>query len=437
MQTLADWLQWQQQFHPKTIDLGLKRIVGVARAMDLLKPATSISHPLSGPLNSDATVITVAGTNGKGSCLKTLEQCLMAQQKTVGVYTSPHLHHYCERICINGQPVSEVQVCQAFTAIENARGDISLSYFEFGTLAALWLFVQHQVDFVLLEVGLGGRLDAVNIVDADVMAITAIDIDHQQWLGNDRNSISQEKLGIARPSRPLIIAEKQLTPALEDAPNLYPVKQIDRDFYFDKSNQGNWQYREADWQITLPVPPLSPTSVAAGLAIVSHLKQLPDDDLLFRVIENLTLPGRFQTVTAQGKSVIFDVAHNTAAAQLLAERLLSQTRNSQTFSGVTLAVVAMLDDKQHQQILDALSPCVHAWYLGDLQNTPRALPAEKLAGLLKQEEQTERSSVFQANTIESAFASALSAAGEHDRIIVFGSFFTVAAIQAHLRLIDN
>ncbi|MEO0442952.1 MAG: bifunctional tetrahydrofolate synthase/dihydrofolate synthase [Pseudomonadota bacterium] len=461
-QELSDWLQWQQQLHPKSIDLGLQRVSRVAKNLGLLKPATSISQAFSGPLNADATVITVAGTNGKGSCLKTIEQCLITQQLTVGVYTSPHLHHYCERICINGAPVSEPAACKAFAEIDKARGDISLSYFEFGTLAALWLFVQHRVDFILLEVGLGGRLDAVNIVDADIMAVTSIGIDHQAWLGSDRNLISREKLGIARSSRPLFIAETQLTPALKRASNLYPVKQINRDFYFSKITQDSWQYSEINYKLTLPVPNLPPTSVAAGLAILSHLDLLPEDDTLSAVVSALALPGRFQQVSVEQKTVIFDVAHNVAAAQLLAERLSADGfRSSADVSclsadgsclsadgsflsadgsflsadgsnGVVRAVVAMLDDKEHTKIIDTLSHCIQIWYLGDLSNVPRALPAKQLMEFFYQADLADKPAVYIENTVENAFNAALSESNEHDRIVVFGSFFTVAAIQSHL-----
>ena len=258
---LQDWLSWLEQLHPKAIDLGLQRVYSVASNLNLLKPSTSISHEFSGAFNSDdinacPTVVTIAGTNGKGSCVSVLEQALVNQKSSskacVGSYTSPHLHHFCERIRIDQQPVSEALVCDAFADIDRARGDISLTYFEFGTLAALWIFARKNIPYILLEVGLGGKLDAVNIVDADIAVVTSIDIDHEDWLGSDRNIISQEKLGVARTGRPLIIAEANMTPALKLAAEKAECLLIDRDFSLNavenKPDQWHLKYGEFSLQ---------------------------------------------------------------------------------------------------------------------------------------------------------------------------------------------
>jgi len=214
---LSDWLAWLETLHPQAIDLGLSRIHQVANKLNLLRAPSFISHEHSAALAVEAgRVFTVAGTNGKGSCVATIEQTLIAQHYKVGSYTSPHLHHYCERIRIDGKPADDSLVCDAFAAIDEARGNISLTYFEFGTLAALWIFVQQQIPYVVLEVGLGGRLDAVNIVDADIAIVTSIAVDHEEWLGSDREVIAVEKLGVTRKDRPTVIAEQDLTKSLLD-----------------------------------------------------------------------------------------------------------------------------------------------------------------------------------------------------------------------------
>lgn len=439
--SLVDWLSWQEQLHSKNIDLGLERVFTVATRLGLLNAPTEISHAYSGSLranepSADQTVITIAGTNGKGSCVTTLEKCLGAQGCQVGSYTSPHLHHYCERIRIDGQPVSESIVCDAFSAIDEARGDISLTYFEFGTLAALWIFSQANIPYVLLEVGLGGRLDAVNIVDSDVAVITSIDIDHEDWLGSDRNIISQEKLGVARAFKPLIIAEMDLTPALLTAANDHACLLIGRDYRLELCDEHSWCWilessRSGSYsplsednlekKMDLPLPSLPVNSVAAAICVLECLGRVPQD--IAQIVSSLSLSGRFEQATIGDMPVIFDVAHNPAAARALAQRLdLSKVE------GRTLAVTAMMADKDHQQIIQPLSAMIDYWYLGNLSDNPRALESGALADLLEAQDQT---SIVNP-TIEAAFKSALADANAGDRIVVFGSFFTVAAIQAFI-----
>ncbi len=456
--TLSDWLNWLEQLHPTEIDLGLQRVYSVADKLNLLKSPTSVSHDYSGELNLDpsveekpsqsnpnasnpssadsdnkATVITIAGTNGKGSCISVLEKCLLEQGQHVASYTSPHLHHFCERIRIDGQTVDEDLVCKAFAAIDNARGDTSLTYFEFGTLAALWIFALKQIPYVLLEVGLGGRLDAVNIVDADLAIITSIDIDHQAWLGNDRNIISQEKLGVARLTRPLIIAETNLTPNLQVAGEQYPALVVGRD-YFVSVHSNNVQCDEWEFQwngktVLLPLPKLPLPSVAAAILALNVLDQCPEYQKLKSLMEAMVLPGRFEKVTVDGISVIYDVAHNPAAAIELVKRL---ERDSQKGSdtGKTFAVTAVMSDKDQSAMIGPLSPQIHHWYLGDLPDIPRAASATLLADLLAEQ----HCSFTVKSRIEDAFQAALAAADSHDRIVVFGSFFTVGAIQAAVKM---
>jgi len=461
---LNDWLSWLETLHPKAIDLGLQRVYSVACALDLLGPASQFSHEFSGAFKcqdtkSTPTVITVAGTNGKGSCVSVLEQSLIysstnssntnSTEQTVaanfiGSYTSPHLHHFCERIRINMQPVSDALVCDAFAAIDAARGELSLTYFEFGTLAALWIFAQKNISVIVLEVGLGGRLDAVNIVDADITVVTSIDIDHEEWLGSDRNIISQEKLGVARAGRPLIIAETNLTPALILAANNDDSLLIDRDFFIrlygdietvvteqvgnskepDNSTQANhWQFQYKDLVSVLPLPSLPLPSVAAAFVVLDLLKIMPAQEHLTALMQRLSLKGRFQKAIVANSCVIYDVAHNPAAAIYLARRLLEEPANN---GGKTFAVMAVMSDKDHDAILRPLLDVIDHWYIGDLTNLPRAARAQDLSVLLRRYQCSYDIEV----SIENAFHKASSVAGEHDRIVVFGSFYTVAAIQS-------
>jgi dihydrofolate synthase/folylpolyglutamate synthase len=416
---LSDWLSWQEQVHPKEIDLGLERIYQVALDLDIISPASDISHQYSGSLKGEHTVITVAGTNGKGSCIATLEKCLLAQNKQVGCYTSPHLHHYCERIRINGKPVSEEMVCDAFSAIDSARGSISLTYFEFGTLAALWIFIQEKVPYVLLEVGLGGRLDAVNIIDTNIAVVTSIDLDHQDWLGDSRELISQEKLGIARNSRPLIIAEANLTPSLELAAKNYPASLIERDYSLKELDSHSWQLTLEGKSINLPLPSLSLPSVAAALVALNHLGIFPEN--LDRVMADISLPGRYQKTLINGITVVFDVAHNPAAANLLAEKL-----KIDPVEGKTVALLSIMADKDLEGVVFPLTSQVSHWYLGTLNENNRAVDKEALALILEKQ----GLSYTCEDSVESSFQAALADSEQHDRIVVFGSFFTVAAIQS-------
>jgi dihydrofolate synthase/folylpolyglutamate synthase len=466
--TLNEWLSWLEKLHPKAIDLGLQRVYTVATKLDLLNPPSRISHEFSGAFNSkdnstNSTVITVAGTNGKGSCVSVIEQAIAKDltqkavdrnvvNNVVGSYTSPHLHHFCERIRIDNQCVNEALVCDAFAAIDKARRDISLTYFEFGTLAALWVFAQKNIPIIVLEVGLGGRLDAVNIVDADIAVVTSIDVDHEEWLGSDRNIISQEKLGVARAGRPLIIAETNLTPALKLAAKDANSLLIERDFFINQrsvnvkveklnaqnseeknvdhnlkdsaSTQVNqWQFKYRELVKNLPLPSLPLPSVAAALVVLDLLKIMPVKENLIALMKNIGLPGRFQKTIVDNKCVIYDVAHNPAAATQLARRLAQEFTDS---NGKTLAVMAVMSDKDHKAMLEPLYSVIDHWYLGDLSHIPRAARARDLASLFNRNQ----CSYDIESTIENAFHKASSVACEHDRIVVFGSFYTVAAIQS-------
>ena len=418
--SLNDWLGWLETCHPQEIDLGLERIRVVAQRLQLLNPS--------------ARVVTVGGTNGKGSCVAATAALLRAAGKKVGVYTSPHLLHYCERICIDGVNATEAEVCDAFEKIYLACNAVSLTYFEFGTLAALEIFRCHQVDVIVLEVGLGGRLDAVNIIDADVAVITSIDLDHQDWLGNDRESIGQEKAGIMRPHRPVVCADP-VPPktVLDTAQHVSAVWHgVGESFAFTQGHMrwDWWGFDPADQRVVMeqmPLPVLPLPSLAAALQVVNLLGiDLSKIDCA-SVLENLQLPGRFQQLRHLNQHFILDVAHNPAATQYLARRL-----QAQDFSGRIIGIVAMMADKDRSNSLGNLTHLINAWYLADLSWLPRAATPDQLA----QDLQQLTVPVVGRGTVAECIAQALTVAQAEDRIVVFGSFYTVAAALAVLQPLE-
>lgn len=414
--TLEAWLTWLETCHPQEIELGLERTRKVAQRLDLLRP--------------DATVITVAGTNGKGSCVATLEAVLNARGCAVGAYSSPHLLRYNERIRIGGTMAADADICDAFVAIDNARGAISLTYFEFGTLAALWLFKRQKLDYWLLEVGLGGRLDATNILDADVAAITPIDIDHQQWLGRDRETIGREKAGIFRAGKPVVCADPQVPQSvISHAQQLQcPLALIDRDFSWQLTDDRQWRLALSCGtnrrNLLLPVPELPLPSVAAALQILALLDQLPPKAKLAEVMGKLSLPGRFQQLQCAGKRLYLDVAHNPSAADYLAAQLRSHLVDK---VGVVVAIMA---DKDIEACLRPLLPFAEHWWLATLPDIPRAAAPLQLRQILeglgvKEDQITIGHSV--SDTVSQLFAGGKAADKERDSLLITGSFYTVAA----------
>lgn len=415
--SLDDWLGWLEQSHPKEIDLGLDRIRQVAERLDLLRPR--------------AKVITVAGTNGKGSCVTATAGLLQTAGFSVGVYTSPHLLHYAERIQINGKPVADQLICAAFDIISTAAAEISLTYFEYGTLAALVIFKQQDVDYIVLEVGLGGRLDAVNIIDADVAVITSIAIDHQDWLGDNREDIGREKAGILREQQHFVCADPNPPKTI-----LALAKQlntsahfIERDFSFAVQGQSwLWHGKTATGEdVHLPsmrVPHLPLPSMAAALQAVLVLNIELTTEQIEQCLLNLVLAGRFQKLVFQEREFILDVAHNPAATEYFAERLRADLP-----AGKTFAIVAMMSDKDRSASLANLVGLVDEWYLLDLAYVPRAATpialAENLAVFNVQVNAT--------GNIQNLMREILTHAQPQDRILVFGSFFTVAAVLAYMQ----
>lgn len=410
-ESLADWLSWLEQSHPREIDLGLGRITQVASRLDLLSP--------------QALIITVAGTNGKGSCVATSAEILRAAGYSVGVYTSPHLLHYNERIRINNRLATDEEICEAFAAIHQAceQESVSLTYFEYGTLAAFYLFKQHQVTAMVLEVGLGGRLDAVNILDTDIAIITSIDLDHQDWLGDTREKIGFEKAGIMRANRPMICADTNPPESLINHAKSLNTESyfVDADFFYEtESNQWRWwnhSQTENTWQV-LPQLPLP--SVAAALQMASVLKLDFAQLDLFNSVAALRVPGRFQEFVEHGQYWVMDVAHNPAATAFLAKRLLNW--QSENTSAKMHAIVAMMSDKDREASLANLTSVIEDWYLADLSFLPRA------ASIMQMTENLSSlgvSPVFTGN-MALCMQQVLANSQAQDLIVVFGSFYTVA-----------
>jgi dihydrofolate synthase/folylpolyglutamate synthase len=405
---LATWLYYLENLHSQAIELGLDRVKAVATKLDLLTPAPR--------------VFTVAGTNGKGTTCVTLEAILMAAGYRVGVYSSPHLVRYTERVRIQGAELPESAHCASFALLEAGRGDISLTYFEYGTLSALQLFKQAKLDIVILEVGLGGRLDATNIVDADVSVVTSIALDHTDWLGSDRESIGREKAGIFRSGKPAVVGEPDMPLSIANV-----AKEKHADLYRRgeswnfAANAGNWRWAalQDGEEVTildgLPLPNVPLPNAATALAALHYSTLDIPEEALRSGLQRAALPGRFQTVS-ESPRLILDVAHNPHAAAYLAGRLAEQPRHG----GKVRAVVGMLKDKDIAGTLACLSPQVDEWYCAPLEG-PRGASVEELASHLNQARRFD--------DVESAWRQAMQEAAPQDIVIVCGSFHTVAHVM--------
>jgi len=411
---LADWLHWQEQLHPEEIELGLERVSQVFKQLHSENPAFQ--------------VITVAGTNGKGSSVAMLEAILLAAGYRVGAYTSPHLLQYNERIRLNGELVNDSLLCESFNRIDQGRKDTSLTYFEYGTLAALDIFFRQPLDVVLLEVGLGGRLDAVNIIDANIALITAIDIDHEKWLGSDRETIGFEKAGIMRSGCPVITSDPDVPQSvIKQAKNIgAKLYCLGTDFY-TRNEMNGWVYQDATGvtRNALPLPALRGEHQLNNAAGVLKVLQCLKDSLPVTVQDirdgllSVALPGRFQVMAGE-VTTILDVAHNPQSTCILAQLL-----KEQQCTGKTLAVVGMLEDKSIHNALKPLIHCVDAWFMGSLMKIPRGAEAEKLRAAMSDIE----IDVGTYADVTQAYHAAQQQAIPGDRIVVFGSFYTVAEVM--------
>lgn len=411
--SLDDWLVRIGRLHPRPIELGLDRVGAVWRRMGLTLPAA---------------VITVGGTNGKGSCVAMLEAMLRAGGYRVGTYTSPHLLRFNERVRVDGVEADDRTLCRALEAVESARGEISLTYFEHVTLAALRVFAQTAPEVIVLEVGLGGRLDAVNILDADVAIVSTVDLDHQEWLGPDRDSIGREKAGIFRSGRAAVFGG--------DDPPAGLVKHADRlgarlllagrDFKARVREDG-WDWEGLGRQRPgLPLPALRGSfqvrNAAAAIAALEAVSdRLPLSTVALREgLLDVRLPGRFDVFPGP-ITLIFDVAHNPEAARALAENLARHAADG----GRTFAVFSMLRDKDIAGVARILAPQVAAWFYAPL-DAARAATAEELAEGLGA---AGVGAIAHGHSdLLAALAAAGSAARQGDRILVFGSFYTVSLL---------
>lgn len=408
--TLADWLTYLESLHPKTIALGLERVAQVKQRLHL---------------NLDFPVIIVGGTNGKGSVCAMLESILHAAGYRVGCYTSPHLLVYNERVRIAKQQASDAELCASFEAIEQARGEIALTYFEFGTLAAMQCFMAHKVDVAILEVGLGGRLDAVNVFDADCAVVTSIDIDHTDYLGDTREQIAFEKAGIFRAGKVAVFGDSDVPQAIRTQAAKVGAELwcIGSEFGFS-THQGQWDYRgKKAARSALPFPALRGAyqlnNASAVLAALDALKaKLPVSmEAVRRGLVEVTLAARFQTIPGR-PSLILDVAHNPHAARSLAKNLAAFP------PAKTYAVIAMLKDKDMAGVIAALKPQVDVWLVAGI-DAPRGATAEEL-GRVVQDAQAGELLCFA--TATEALHHACNQAGENDRILALGSFYTVAEV---------
>ena len=410
-QSLADWLIWQERFHPRPIDLGLERVAEVFGLLNI-KP-------------KNIPTITVGGTNGKGSCVAFLESIYLAQGYKVGAYTSPHILHYSERIRVNGQPVSDDTICAAFARIDAVRNGTSLSYFEFATLAALEIFSQTQVDIRILEVGLGGRLDAVNIVDPDVAIVTTIAIDHVDWLGHTEEAIGREKAGIFRKAVPAIIGDSQAPASLLQTATAIQaeVLQIGQAFVYKKHDKG-WDWSRDQLTLTaLPDPILKGehqyrNASAVLMAVMSLQDRLPvSEKAIHQGLQQAKLQGRFQLIPGDNP-ILLDVGHNPQAAETLVDYL-------QTYFPMLKihAVFAMMKDKDIPSVLATMQGSVAQWYLAPLTN-PRAAQEELLISYFQQ------LNIPNVNRGYADFAAAFNDARckaiPGEMILIFGSFFLVS-----------
>ncbi len=379
-------------------------------------------------------MVTIAGTNGKGTCAAAVESLLLNAGKSVGVYNSPHIEHYNERVRLQGQEASDAVLIEAFEAIDRARGDLTLTYFEFGTLAALYCFKHTQCEYWILEVGLGGRLDATNIVDADIAVITSIGLDHCEWLGDTLESIGAEKAGICRPGKPVVCADPNppqsvLNRIAELRCPYYALGQhftisepdaepgviahhkggFDKPFLFSVMVGGD----------TVPLETFLPSpSIAAALQVVSLL-EVGDPSLWARSLQSLTLPGRFEQQLLGEQVWLFDVAHNAPAMQFLVAKI------QRCFPGQKWSIVlGMMKDKHVQDCVSALSEIVSQWVLLPLEDNPRALTRSSLAGFI---ERLSPAPIVQAESNVWRCVDPLS-----ENVLVTGSFFTVAEVKTEL-----
>ncbi len=413
---LAGWLEYQQKIHPRDIALGLDRVAAVWQRMEA---------PACAPV-----VISVGGTNGKGSTVAFLDAMLRVAGLRVGCYTSPHLLRYNERIRLLGRDADDATLVDAFERIEAARGEIQLTYFEFGTLAALWIFAQSRLDVAVLEVGLGGRLDAVNIVDADVSIVTTVDLDHQDWLGNDVDTIGREKAGIFRAGRPAIIGSIRAPRGLLDEARRIGAQLVQAGTDFEAlMGDRRWLWMSGATTLELPLPSLAApvqvnnaaTAIAALHALADRIRWNPE--AIEAGVRDANVAARMQRFSKAGAAdVVVDVGHNPQAARVLANWLQANA------PARTSAVFGALSDKDIAGVAAPVDATIERWFIGGLDaDTPRGLSAE---ALIERMDSSRAPRAFV--SVDAALDAAASESGPGELIVAFGSFFVAAAAMTWL-----
>lgn len=400
--SLNEWLSYIESQHPSEIELGLERGMLVLNKLQLGRPK--------------AKVITVAGTNGKGSTCTMLSQFLSNAGYKVGTYTSPHFLRFNERIQLNGIECTDQQLCKAFEVIEAVRGDTQLTYFEFSTLAGLWLFDQQNLDYWVLEIGLGGRLDSVNMVDTDLAVITSIALDHTDWLGDSLEIIGREKAGIARSGKPLISGVVNPPSSIADVASETGavLSQKHLDFTFEQTEKG-WNWSGFNQCFTdLPLPKLPLENAATVIAALIKLELDVEKSALIQLFETATLLGRFQLVES-APNLYIDVAHNPEAATQLKKQVAG-------LSHPVIAVCGMLKDKDIASVMSILSESFDSWHFADLPG-PRGAKASELSKYCS-------NSITYSSVSEAIFAAKNEASLTNGVVVVFGSFVTVSEYLA-------
>lgn len=409
---LDEWLCYLESIHATEIDMGLERISNVAQRLNI-----DLSH---------SKVVTVAGTNGKGTTCAFIENALISQNHSVAVYSSPHIKRFNERLRINKLDISDQPLIDAFEAIEQARGEVSLTYYEFTTLAAFIILMAEQPEFIILEVGLGGRLDAVNIIDADIAVITTVDLDHQAFLGNDRESIGFEKAGIMRSNQSVVIGDSNIPQSVLSHANNLQVDLYARDAQFSiEVNNSVWLWKnEQQCFNNLPIAQIPRDNIATALMVLTLLdiKLAPHD--CQSLISDTKVAGRTEIIQQNPFIVMLDVGHNPLAARYLSQ-VIEQNKAKKVH-----AVVAMLGDKDIKSTLEPLANQVDQWYIASL-DVPRGASAQQVFGCLPKQVQSSQS-VLSFDNVPDGYKMAITNAQCNDLVLVFGSFFTVAAVKAYL-----
>ncbi len=416
-QTLDGWLSWLESLHPVAIDLGLTRVRAVGERLGALKP--------------NVPVVTVAGTNGKGSVTAVLDALLRAQGLRTALYTSPHISRFNERIRINGTDIDDASLMQAFAQIDAVRGDISLTYFEFTTLAAFVIFAQKNVDAWILEVGLGGRLDAVNIIDADVAVLTSVGMDHMDYLGHTLEDIGREKAGIFRARHPVVLGAVEMPASVEAAITALAVPAfrtgeafsatLRPEHYFD------WQGRASDGSAralkNLPQPALALPNVATALQVLHLLPFSIDVAAVTQALRTVQLPGRNQLLQVGDRAVVLDVGHNPPALAFLRAELARHALGDRFH-----VVLGMLADKDIAGAVRELEPLAQSWHIAPLPGPRGASLAQLQAGIAANGSKAE---VLPASSVALALRAAL-ACDDGLPVLVVGSFYTVSAASTVL-----